>query len=99
MARSRTQRSNRGFGNLADLSQLLGKAKKGAAAEGALRYFGDELRRLEKEAADKIEGAWYTGKDRERDMATADWMAIRKLMKQFEKDIKAGDEAGKEVNG
>ena len=39
---------------------------------------------------------WF---ERIRREATAEWLAVRKLLKQFEKDIQAGNDAGREVNG
>ena len=83
---------------MADLAALLGKARKGAAAEDTLRYFGDELRKAEREAADVVEGAYSAGDDRRRDIAVGRWIAVRQLLRQFDRDIKQGESASKEVN-
>lgn len=80
-----------------NLDDLLKRTRKGAAAESAASYFGDLLAELERRAANEIEAAMVSGADHRRTLATAEWMAYRKILRRFEQDIKTGRSAEKEL--
>lgn len=79
------------------LDDLLKRTRKGAAAESAAAYFGELLAELERRAANEIEAALIGGDDHRRMLATAEWVACRKLLRRFEHDIKAGKAAEREL--
>lgn len=79
------------------VEELLTKIGTGAAAEGAFRYFGDRLRRDVARAEKEIEAAYVGGDTRLLLRAVADWMAAGRQLEEFERDMKAGKAAEKEL--
>lgn len=83
---------------MADLAVLFKKTKRAGASEAASAYFGEALRRQEARAAAEMEHAWMTGNDERRALATAEWLVIRRLFRQFEQDLKIGEVAQGEID-
>lgn len=82
---------------MADLSSALRRIGKGAAAESASSYFGEELQKRLRRAEGEVDAAFSTGDDTRLKRAVAEWLVVRGLIRGFARDIADGQAAQKEV--